>query len=177
MESAPQPDAENSSSKYYVPANINIAIVGDVNPAEARRLADKYFGPLPTRPLPPLVHTAEPPQPGPKTRHRGLLRPAAAVPRLQKARRVRADDAVFDVIQMILSSGRTGLLYKQLVQQKRIALEAEARATFPDGRYPNLFVFSWCRRSAIAWKKTRKPWTIARRDSRRRRPMPKHWLA
>ncbi len=127
--------------KYYVPANINIAIVGDVNPAEARRLADKYFGPLPTRPLPPLLHTAEPPQPGPKT----AIVDSSAQPLLflgyKRPDEYDADDAVFDVIQMILSSGRTGLLYKQLVQQKRIALEAEAQATFPDGRYPNLFVF------------------------------------
>jgi predicted Zn-dependent peptidase len=31
--------------KYYVPANINLAIVGDVDPAQARRLAERYFGP------------------------------------------------------------------------------------------------------------------------------------
>ena len=33
--------------KYYVPANINLAIVGDVDPAQARRLAEHYFGPMP----------------------------------------------------------------------------------------------------------------------------------
>src|ERR1035438_7458696 len=53
--------------KYYVPANINLAIVGDVDPAQARRLAERYFGPMPARPLPPLVHTVEPAQDGPKT--------------------------------------------------------------------------------------------------------------
>jgi predicted Zn-dependent peptidase len=51
------------------------------------------------------------------------------------------DDPVFDVISLILSSGRTGLLYKDLVQDKKIALAAQASATYPDGRYPNLFVF------------------------------------
>jgi predicted Zn-dependent peptidase len=33
------------------------------------------------------------------------------------------------------------LLYKDLVQDKKIALVAQAVATYPDGRYPNLFVF------------------------------------
>ena len=127
--------------KFYVPANINIAIVGDVNPGEARRLAEKYFSPLPARPLPSVRHTVEPEQPGPKTAivytptqpllFFGYKRPDEYDP----------DDPVFDVIQMILSSGRTSLLYKQLVQEKRIALQAQAVATFPDGRYPNLFVF------------------------------------
>jgi predicted Zn-dependent peptidase len=51
------------------------------------------------------------------------------------------EDPVFDVISLILSSGRTGLLYKELVQEKKIALAAQAAATYPDGRYPNLFVF------------------------------------
>jgi predicted Zn-dependent peptidase len=33
------------------------------------------------------------------------------------------------------------MMYKELVEQKHIALEAEAIATYPDGRYPNLFLF------------------------------------
>ena len=32
---------------YYVPGNITIAIAGDVDPKEARRLADKYFARIP----------------------------------------------------------------------------------------------------------------------------------
>ena len=52
---------------YYVPSNIVIAIVGDVNPAEARRMAERYFGPMRAKPLPPVLHTEEPPQPGPRT--------------------------------------------------------------------------------------------------------------
>ncbi len=40
-----------------------------------------------------------------------------------------------------LSGGRTGLLYKELVRDKQIALEAEVDDTFPGGKYPNLFLF------------------------------------
>lgn len=127
--------------EYYAPANINIAIVGDVNPAEARRMADKYFGPLPARPLPPLLHTLEPPQLGPKTALVNSPTQPIAFLGYKRPDEHDPDDAVFDVIQMILSSGRTGLLYKELVQEKRLSLQAQAAATFPDGHYPNLFVF------------------------------------
>ena len=51
------------------------------------------------------------------------------------------DDIAFDLIQILLSQGRTGMLYSVLVQQKRLAQQAAAVATNPDGRYPNLFVF------------------------------------
>ncbi len=47
-----RPDAERFYNQYYVPANITIGIAGDVNPREARRMAEKYFGRLPARPLP-----------------------------------------------------------------------------------------------------------------------------
>ena len=57
-------EAQAFFDKYYVPANIAIAIVGDVNPADARRMAERYFGPLPARPLPPLIHTVDPAQTG-----------------------------------------------------------------------------------------------------------------
>ena len=82
-------DAWNFFKTYYVPSNIVIAIVGDVNPADAKRMAEKYFGPLPKRPLPPIVHTVEPPQPGPK--HAEVESPSQpfADDRLQAPRPVR----------------------------------------------------------------------------------------
>jgi predicted Zn-dependent peptidase len=133
--------AKSFFEKYYVPANINIAIVGDVNPAEARRLAERYFGPLAKRPLPPLLHTAEPPQPGPKT----ALVDSPSQPLLiigyKRPDQYDKDDPVFDIVSEILSGGRTGLMYRELVRDKKLALAAEAEATFPDGRYPNLFLF------------------------------------
>jgi len=134
-------DAKEFFDKYYVPANITMAIVGDVNPAEAKRMAERYFNPLPARPLPPRLHTEEPPQPGPKTAVvESPTQPIVAVA-YKRPDQYAKEDPVFDVISLILSSGRTGLLYKELVQDRKIALVAQASATFPDGRYPNLFVF------------------------------------
>jgi predicted Zn-dependent peptidase len=134
-------DAQAFFEKYYVAANINIAIVGDVSPVEAKRLAERYFGALPTRLAPPPIHTKEPAQPGPKTAAVESQSQPLALIGYKRPDQYDRDDAVFDVIAMILSNGRTGLLYKDLVQEKRLALAAQAGATFPDGRLTNLFVF------------------------------------
>ncbi|HVX65845.1 MAG TPA: hypothetical protein VHA11_04540, partial [Bryobacteraceae bacterium] len=48
---------------------------------------------------------------------------------------------VFDVLGGILDAGRTGLLYRELVRDRQIALGASTGATFPGGLYPNLFLF------------------------------------
>ena len=127
--------------KYYVPANIVIAIVGDVNPADARRMAERYFGPLPARPLPPVVHTVDPAQTGPKMAM--VVSPSQPLMMIgyKRPAETHPDDPVFDLLGLILSSGRTGLMYKELVENQRISLAAESDATFPGGRYPNLFLF------------------------------------
>jgi predicted Zn-dependent peptidase len=50
------------------------------------------------------------------------------------------DDPVFDVLNGILSSGRTGLLYKDLVRDKKLALMAASETYFPGSKYANVFV-------------------------------------
>ncbi len=134
-------DASAFFEKYYAPANITIGIAGDVNPAEARKLAEKYFSPMPARPMPPLLHTLEPPQSGPKNAE--VQSPAQPVVMIGYKRpdEQSKDDPVFDVIAGILAGGRTGVLYREMVRDKRIALVAQAESSFPAGKYPNLFVF------------------------------------
>lgn len=134
-------DAEKFFNKYYGPGNITIGIVGDVNPAETRRMAEKYFGPIQKRPMPPLVITVEPPQEGPKqVQVESPSQPLEFIA-YKRPDQYDKDDPVFDVVGGILSSGRTWLLYKKLVRDEKVALEAGAGATFPGGKYPNLFIF------------------------------------
>jgi predicted Zn-dependent peptidase len=127
---------------YYVPGNMVIGIVGDVDPANARRMAERYFGVLPAKPLPPLVHTVEPPLAGPKS----VTLLANSQPLLmigyRRPDQTSHDDAAFDVIRTILADGRTSLLYKELVEEKKVAQAVDVTATFPAGRYSNLFVFT-----------------------------------
>jgi predicted Zn-dependent peptidase len=126
---------------YYVPGNITIGIAGDIDPGEARRLAEKYFGMIPAGPLPPVVRTVEPPQQGEKRVK--VISPAEPYMAIAYKRpdQNSKDDPIFDVLGEILASGRTGLLYTELVRDKRMALGAFAQPSFPGGKYPNLFLF------------------------------------
>jgi predicted Zn-dependent peptidase len=127
--------------RYYVPGNITIAMVGDVTAADAKRLAERYFGPMAAKPLPPLRTTLEPPQTGPKTVVMEMPGPPVTVVGYKRPSQYDKDDITLDLIQILLSQGRTGMLYNELVQEKRLAQQALAAATNPDGRFPNLFVF------------------------------------
>jgi predicted Zn-dependent peptidase len=132
-------DAEAFFNTYYVASNITIAIVGDVKPEEMKALATRYFGPLPKKPLPPPVITVEPPQQGPKIAEVESASQPMEFIGFKRPSQYDKDDATFDVIAGILSSGRTGLLYKELVRDKQLALETGAEATYPGGKYPGLF--------------------------------------
>ncbi|HVN81811.1 MAG TPA: insulinase family protein [Terriglobia bacterium] len=62
LESFSTADAENFYSKYYVPANMVVTLVGDVKASEVLPIVEKYFSRLPARPKPDPLRTAEPPQ-------------------------------------------------------------------------------------------------------------------
>jgi predicted Zn-dependent peptidase len=134
-------DARAFFEKYYAPKNVTVAIVGDVNPAEVKKMAEKYFGTIPSRPMPPPLSVVEPEQ----KKERRVSLPSESQPLVmigyKRPNQRHKDDPVFDVLENILSSGRTGLLYKELVRDKKIALGAQAGATFPSGKYPNMFIF------------------------------------
>jgi predicted Zn-dependent peptidase len=134
-------DAKEFYEKYYVASNITISIAGDVSPARIRQLAEMYFGRLPKKPLPEPVITEEPEQTG--ARRVEVESPSQPIELIAYHRPDQndKDDAVFDVIDGVLSAGRTSILYKTLVRDKQIALAAQAIATLPGGKYPNLFVF------------------------------------
>lgn len=141
IESFRRPEAEQFYKIYYTPANITIGIAGDVNPAEARRLANKYFARLPAGPLPPLVRTVEPPQEGEK--RVAVASPAQPFLAIAYKRpdQLSKDDEALDVLSDVLSGGRTGIIYKELVRDRKIALAAGSQAEFPGGKYPSLFLF------------------------------------
>ncbi len=132
-------DADKFFKKYYAPVNITIAIVGDADPALVKRLAEKYYSTIPAGAPPPPVTSVEPVQEGEKR----VVLESGSQPLLtvvyKRPNQIDKDDAVFDVISAILSGGRTGLLYKELVTGKKIALEVDSGATTPAGKYPNLF--------------------------------------
>jgi predicted Zn-dependent peptidase len=131
-------DAEAFYRKYYVPANMTIAIVGDVKPEEVIPIVDTYFGRIPAGPKPEPLRTVEPAQTAEKTvviydpsqpsYLEGYHRPEAT----------SADDPIYDVISDVLSTGRTARLYRDLVRDKKIAAAAGIMNGFPGSKYPTL---------------------------------------
>jgi len=134
-------DAEAFFAKYYVPGNITIAIVGDVQPGKIKAMAAEYFGRLPKRPLPPPVITVEPKQEGPRRVEVESPTQPVEVIAYHRPDQQSPDDPVFDVVADILSGGRTSIIYTDMVRDKRLSMDAGAAASMPGGKYPNLFYF------------------------------------
>ena len=112
--------------QYYSPNNAVIVAVGDINPEEVIGLVERYFGDIPRQPPSPEVTTKEPKQIG----ERRVYVEYDANPVLSIAYHKPAighlDQYVFDVIEALLSSGRTSRLYKSLIEDKQIAVMAHA---------------------------------------------------
>jgi predicted Zn-dependent peptidase len=133
-------DARVFFERYYVPANMTVAIVGDVKGSEALAVAEKYLGRLPARPKSEPLRTVEPPQ---RAERQVVLKDPAQPLYAEGYHRpdVRdKDDAVFVAISDLLSNGRTSRLYRSLVRDKKIAAASAGFNGFPGEKYPNLFV-------------------------------------
>jgi len=134
-------DAQKFFDTYYVPSNMVIAIAGDVTPAQALPILEKYFGRLPSRPHPDEVTTTEPPQ---NSERRIVLKDMSQPIYIEGYHRPdyrSKDDAVFDAITDLLSEGRTSRLYRSLVRDKKIASFSEGFTGYPGIKYPHLFAF------------------------------------
>ncbi|WP_232834444.1 M16 family metallopeptidase [Rhodoferax ferrireducens] len=57
-------DAREFYRRWYVPANAAVVVAGDVDVAQVRRLAEKYYGAVPARALPARKPRSEPAQMG-----------------------------------------------------------------------------------------------------------------
>ncbi|NDJ17164.1 M16 family metallopeptidase [Myxacorys almedinensis] len=134
-------DVQKFFETYYAPSQLTMAIVGDVDPKEAERLAQIYFGRFKEKPAPPEVTVVEPAQTKTKEVNltldsqpwylEGYHRPALSHP----------DNVVYEAIASILSDGRTSRLYRSLVEEKKLALAAQGINGFPGNKFPNLMLF------------------------------------
>lgn len=141
LETMSRAEAEAFFKTYYGPSNLTIAIVGDVDPAHMRTLAETYFGRLPARPAPAPVETVEPPQIGERRVTIEERSQPLFIMGYHKGNIAHPDDVVFDVIADVMSRGRTSRLYKRLVEQDQIAVQASGFVGYPGNKYPNLMLF------------------------------------
>lgn len=134
-------DGEAFMSKYYVPSNLVSVLVGDVDVARARHLAELYFSRLPARPKPEPLRTVEPPQIGERRVTLTLEAQRIAIVCYHRPSITDPDDAVYSALSSLLSDGRSSRLYRSLVRDKKIATYAAGFSGYPGSKYPSLFVF------------------------------------
>src|SRR5215469_16820844 len=134
-------DAQKFFDTYYVPSNMVVGIAGDVKPAQALPILEKYFIRLPAHPQPDETTTVEPPQ---NSERKVVLKERTQPLYLEGYHRPDyrdKDDAVYDAITDLLSEGRTSRLYRALVRDKKIASFSAGFTGLPGVKYPHLFAF------------------------------------
>jgi predicted Zn-dependent peptidase len=134
-------DAQKFFDEYYIPSNMVVVVVGDVKAPETLALVEKYFGRIPSHEKPDERTTTEPPQ---NAERRVVLHDASQPLYLEGYHRPdyrSADDAVYDAIADLMSSGRTSRLFRVLVRDKKIASFSAGFSGLPGNKYPHLFAF------------------------------------
>lgn len=132
-------DIERFYRTYYRPDNMVIGLVGDLDVATVKPMLEKYFSRVPraTSPLP-SVRTREEPQKGERTAVvRFDAQPVVAVA-YHKPVYPNKDDLQFAVVHSLLSEGRSSILYRELVLEKKIATSI-ATSEAPGELFPSLF--------------------------------------
>lgn len=127
LQAAQLADVQQFFRQYYTPNNASLAIVGDFEPAAARRLVEKYFGSLRRGPDVPKITATTPPVAAEK---RMTVTDTVQLPRVYMAWLTPAiftpGDAEADVAADILGGGKSSRLYKALVYDKQIAQAVQA---------------------------------------------------
>lgn len=125
--------------RYYAPDNAFVLIVGDVDADETVRKIRAAFGDIKKSDVEKNPVTSEPEQRGEK---RVFLKKEAELPYLVAAYHTPSfpheDSFGLEVLNSILSGGKSSRLYKSLVYEKKIALNAGADYS---GMYLDPFLF------------------------------------
>lgn len=137
MEALTEEDALEFYRRFYAPNNAILVVAGDVDPAEVRTLAEKYYGVLaPTVDLPERFRPAEPPQraerrivyPDPRVSEPNVIRTYLAPERNPGDQKEAA--ALTILAELLGGSGTTSVLARALTFDSQTAVYASA---FYDG--------------------------------------------
>ena len=122
-------DAQDFYKKWYAPNNAVLIVVGDVTTEKVREFAEKYYGPIPSRPVPERLRVSEPPKVA--SARLELKSPRAGSASwsrywLAPSYRDGAKQYAYalQVLSNALGGGATSRLYKALVVEKGLALNA-----------------------------------------------------
>src|SRR5262245_27311319 len=127
IQAAKLDDVKKFFRQYYAPNNAGLAIVGDFDPAQTKKLVEKYFGTLKRGPaVPPIDATT----PKITAERRKVVPSRVELPRVYMAWITspifKPGDADADLASSILGGGRSSRLYKKLVYEKQIAQNVSA---------------------------------------------------
>jgi zinc protease len=126
---------------YYVPNNAIVVAAGDFKAPDLLARIKAVFGAIPRGPAPPPMTAVEPPQNGER---RVVVTKQAQLPVVYLGYHVPSQQSVdapaLELLSTILSGGRASRIYRRLVHERQLALEAGG-----DYNYfsldPNLFWF------------------------------------
>jgi predicted Zn-dependent peptidase len=124
---------------HYVPRNAVLFVAGDVTPAEARTLAETYFGAIPAGDPPPFELPPFAPPTG--ERFETMLDPLAPLPAFHVAWNVppyrSPESYALDLLAIWLTDGETAPAYRDLVKER--ALLQSLSMGLDERRGPDLF--------------------------------------
>lgn len=130
----------NFFEKFYGPNNAVVVIAGDIDIENTKRMVEKYFGHIPSRESPNQHITREPT----RSENIDIEMKDRSQPFMFVAYNLPDNDlktqVAMDVVEIILSEGRSSRLYSQMVRDSKTAISASAFNYFLDD--PGLFVFS-----------------------------------
>lgn len=113
-------DLENYYRRFYSPNNCIVVLVGDLDPAKVKRVAERYFGRIRGGSKPDPLRAIEPKQLG----ERRITIEFDAEPRIAIAYHVPAmlhpDSYPIDALAEILGTGRTSRLYKKVFEELQL---------------------------------------------------------
>jgi zinc protease len=127
LDAASLADVQTFFRTYYIPNNAVLLILGDVKPADGFTLAEKHFVNIPAGPAPRFADPSEPKQS--EERRGNILEkfgtlPAMAIGYVLPQRRT-ADWCAMALLDQALHGGRAGRIYRELVLEKQLAVEAD----------------------------------------------------
>jgi zinc protease len=116
------------NKKFYVPNNATLVVAGDIDIASAKKMIEDYFGPIPKG----IELSKDFPMEDPITETMTAkgYDPNIQIPAIMAAYRTPSmktrDSRILDMISSYLSAGKSSVLYKKLVDEKKMALQAGA---------------------------------------------------
>ena len=117
--------------RHYAPNNAILVVAGDITAARLKPLAEKYYGVIPARPMPPRLRPQEPQHHAPRRvvlRDERVGQPSWGrrylAPSYMSAGREHAFP--LQLLSQILGGGTTSRLYRRLVVEQKLAVNAGA---------------------------------------------------